>query len=149
MSYTQSRTMPRRAPPTALRLYDGPLPARGKPKFTLPSLPRPAFQAPAIAPRGPAPRTRQSSVTSISSTNSTKSDLSATTLPPLMASADLFDPTATSPSSSQASSPGSSFATERKTVRGPWDSSSSIVVPFDVGSVLPPPKKAAVSPGGR
>ncbi|KAI0029720.1 hypothetical protein K488DRAFT_55720 [Vararia minispora EC-137] len=51
--------MPRRPPPSALLLKDGPLPARGTPKFTLPSMPRPAVCAPAPAPRGGPPRSVQ------------------------------------------------------------------------------------------
>ena len=33
-------------------------------------------------------------------------------------------------------------------VRGPWDHSGSIRVPFDVGAVLPPPMPAAVGARG-
>lgn len=142
--------MPRRSPPTALRLHEGPLPSRGKPKFTLPSVPRPIFHAPSIAPRGPAPRARQASVSSNSS-NSSINSFDPSTLSQVRASSDYF-PTTISPSSSQASSPsasiGSNHGHRQKMVRGPWDSANSIVVPFDVGSVLPPPKRAAVSPGG-
>ncbi|KAF8526832.1 hypothetical protein BU17DRAFT_82252 [Hysterangium stoloniferum] len=42
--------MPRRPPPTALRLHPGPTPPRSHPKHTLPSVPRPAFYAPKAAP---------------------------------------------------------------------------------------------------
>ncbi|KAF5324866.1 hypothetical protein D9611_004535 [Ephemerocybe angulata] len=38
--------MPRRAPPSALRLVPGPTPERGSPKHSLPSLPRPIHTAP-------------------------------------------------------------------------------------------------------
>jgi hypothetical protein len=40
--YLQS--MPRRPPPTPLHLIQGPLPPRGRSKFTMPSMPRPIFQ---------------------------------------------------------------------------------------------------------
>ncbi|ESK87539.1 hypothetical protein Moror_2029 [Moniliophthora roreri MCA 2997] len=35
--------MPRRAPPSALRLVPGPTPPRNAPKHTMPSVPRPTF----------------------------------------------------------------------------------------------------------
>ncbi|SRR6266436_5305679 len=38
--------MPRRPPPTPLLLVQGPLPPRGTSKFTMPSVPRPAFHPP-------------------------------------------------------------------------------------------------------
>ncbi|KDR81379.1 hypothetical protein GALMADRAFT_60000 [Galerina marginata CBS 339.88] len=38
--------MPRRSPPSSLRLTQGPMPPRSAPKHTLPSLPRPAFRRP-------------------------------------------------------------------------------------------------------
>lgn len=41
--------MPRRPPPTPLRLVQGPLPLRSKPRHTLPSVPRPTY-----VPRVPA-----------------------------------------------------------------------------------------------
>ncbi|PAV24370.1 hypothetical protein PNOK_0143800 [Pyrrhoderma noxium] len=56
--------MPRRPPPTSLRLVKGPLPARGHAKHTLPSVPRPVLDASDLArvvtvsiPRVPEPRT--------------------------------------------------------------------------------------------
>ncbi|KZT74234.1 hypothetical protein DAEQUDRAFT_295721 [Daedalea quercina L-15889] len=50
--------MPRRLAPTPLRLVQGPLPKRGEPKHTLPSLPRPVFHHPSRASQGPIPRER-------------------------------------------------------------------------------------------
>ncbi|TCD68227.1 hypothetical protein EIP91_011296 [Steccherinum ochraceum] len=51
--------LPRRPPPSALRLVQGPLPHRARPKHTLPSLPRPAFYPKIHVPRtGPTPRKR-------------------------------------------------------------------------------------------
>ncbi|EKM55753.1 uncharacterized protein PHACADRAFT_96073 [Phanerochaete carnosa HHB-10118-sp] len=54
--------MPRRSPPTPLRLHQGPLPLRGKPKHTMPSLPRPAFHRPIPIAQGPASRPRARSI---------------------------------------------------------------------------------------
>ncbi|KAF7322653.1 hypothetical protein HMN09_00043900 [Mycena chlorophos] len=50
--------MPRRSPPSSLRLFQGPVPARSVPKagHTLPSVPRPTFSQPATVVRGPEPR---------------------------------------------------------------------------------------------
>ncbi|KAH9857807.1 hypothetical protein C2E23DRAFT_881373 [Lenzites betulinus] len=145
--------MPRRSPPTPLRLHAGPLPARGHPKHTLPSLPRPAFHGPALSyntspTAGPVPRAR----------------MAHTALPPLVipdfglpgALAGLFTAQESAPSSptsagSSASvgSTGSMGSVERKRsrefVRGPWDHSGAIRVPFDVGAVLPPPRPVAIN----
>ncbi|KAI0057131.1 hypothetical protein BV25DRAFT_1785881, partial [Artomyces pyxidatus] len=110
--------MPRRPPPTSLRLIDGPLPPRGRSKFTLPSLPRPIFNPPSTAPRGPVPRARQ--------------------LP--------TERRSVSPQGSvQLGSPSPSSPGGGKLARGPWDHSQSIAVPFDVASVLAAPKPAAVT----
>lgn len=51
-------TPARRPPPTSLRLVDGPLPARSRPKHTLPSLPRPTFHPKVTPMPGPKPRRR-------------------------------------------------------------------------------------------
>lgn len=48
----------RRPPPSSLRLVGGPLPARSRPKHTLPSLPRPAFHPKVTPMPGPKPRRR-------------------------------------------------------------------------------------------
>lgn len=50
--------MPRRSAPTPLRLVTGPLPRRGLPRHTLPSVPRPAFHPPVRLSEGPVPRER-------------------------------------------------------------------------------------------
>ncbi|KAK0210426.1 hypothetical protein DFS33DRAFT_1293105 [Desarmillaria ectypa] len=47
--------MPRRPPPTALRLVPGPAPPRNAPKHTLPAVPRPTFYPPHSVGRGPSP----------------------------------------------------------------------------------------------
>ncbi|KAJ7445798.1 hypothetical protein B0H11DRAFT_402990 [Mycena galericulata] len=54
--------MPRRAPPTSLRLVQGPVPPRSLPRHTLPSVPRPTFSQPAMVARGPTPRQQPSSL---------------------------------------------------------------------------------------
>jgi hypothetical protein len=43
-------------------------------------------------------------------------------------------------------SPVSEPASGRKRVRGPWDHSGTISLQFDIGALLTPPKRAAVSP---
>ncbi|TRM59400.1 hypothetical protein BD626DRAFT_508210 [Schizophyllum amplum] len=48
--------MPRRSPPTSLRLAEGPTPARTFAKFAVPSLPRPTFHPPSVMARGPRSR---------------------------------------------------------------------------------------------
>ncbi|KAI0822622.1 hypothetical protein BC628DRAFT_1421577 [Trametes gibbosa] len=145
--------MPRRSPPTPLRLHNGPLPARGQPKHTLPSLPRPAFHGPALAyaAAGPVPRARM-----------THTALPALVIPDAGAGvgvpasvAGLFTALETggsgpsSPTSAGSSVAASSAGVGRKRsrefVRGPWDHSGAIHVPFDVGAVLPPPRPVAVS----
>ncbi|ETW85659.1 hypothetical protein HETIRDRAFT_414650 [Heterobasidion irregulare TC 32-1] len=125
--------MPRRPPPTALRLIDGPLPARGKSKFTLPSIPRPTFHPPSTVARGPVPRSRE--VTSVITANAVTSPQSQPSHLPIP-----------SPVSTGRASPSPSLQSSKLT-RGPWDHSRSISVPFDVESVLAPPKRVAVSSG--
>ncbi|KAI8998897.1 hypothetical protein BD414DRAFT_476364 [Trametes punicea] len=152
--------MPRRSPPTPLRLHTGPLPPRGQPKHTLPSLPRPAFHGPTpSAHSGPVPRARMA-----------HTDLPAlvipepTTVPGLpgvcggpletAGAGGMSSPTsAGSVSTSTLMSGGGRSSLEsgrrrkrsRECVRGPWDHSGAIQVPFDVGAVLPPPKPVAVN----
>ncbi|KAI5835615.1 hypothetical protein K523DRAFT_318942, partial [Schizophyllum commune Tattone D] len=48
--------MPRRPPPSSLRLSGGPTPPRGFAKFAVPSVPRPTFHPPSLMGRGPRPR---------------------------------------------------------------------------------------------
>ncbi|KAH7927737.1 hypothetical protein BV22DRAFT_257471 [Leucogyrophana mollusca] len=124
--------MPRRSPPTALRLVQGPLPPRSQPKHTLPSIPIPAFHPADSLLRGPTPppRTRRPGHTYMISAE----------LPPLDLSSICR------PSSSCSSSPTSSpiSASSGKRIRGPWDHSSSISLQFDVDSLLALPKPVAV-----
>lgn len=50
--------MPRRPPPTPLHLVQGPLPPRGRSKFTMPSIPRPIFHPQKMVGQTPVPRER-------------------------------------------------------------------------------------------
>lgn len=140
--------MVRRSPPTPLRLYNGPLPTRGQPKHTLPSLPCPAFCGPAPlssststnAP-GPVPRAR------MMHTELPQLHIPDLAIPGLFTALD----TGSGPSSptSAASSTGSLSGGGRKRskefVRGPWDHSGAIRVPFDVSTVLAPLRPAAIN----
>lgn len=91
------------------------------PKHTLPSVPRPIFHPLAFVV-GPAPRARCS-------------DQDGTTGIPA-----LIIP---SPAASDSWSPSGSAS--GKILRGPWDHSGSIPVPFDVEKMLAPLKAAVVS----
>ncbi|KAF9264954.1 hypothetical protein L218DRAFT_1076382 [Marasmius fiardii PR-910] len=109
--------MPRRSPPTALRLASGPTPPRNTPKHTMPSLPRPTFYPQAAVPRGPSPAPRHKSKDGL--------NLSVAEL-------------------------GKSYqyinvlAVAAPKVRGPWDHSGSIRLPFNAESLLAPMKPVAV-----
>ncbi|KAI0075484.1 hypothetical protein K474DRAFT_1582781, partial [Panus rudis PR-1116 ss-1] len=108
----------RRRPPSPLRLVEGPLPPRNKPKHTLPSLPRPAFNPKVhiVTAPGPKPRRRVNS------------------------QADLTDSEGSlSPSSSRSS-------LSDMPLRGPWDHSGCIKVPIDLATLLTPPRPVAVNP---
>lgn len=140
--------MPRRSPPTPLRLHVGPLPPRGMPKHTMPSLPRPAFYgaAPTVNPTpGPIPRPRM-----------THTELPLLVIPePVAPPAALSAPTPAAPERQLWSGPSSPTSAEstrstprkksREFARGPWDHSGAIHVPFDIGAVLPPPMPAALN----
>jgi len=109
-----SSTMPRRPPPTPLQLFHGPLPPRGQPKFTLPSVPRPIFHPPSVIARGPVSRERVHPVgrrTSIAESGEGPQE---------------------SPSPLTSSSVGK--------MRGPWDHSRSMS--SVIGRVVAPPKAA-------
>ncbi|TFK42795.1 hypothetical protein BDQ12DRAFT_293396 [Crucibulum laeve] len=131
--------MPRRPPPTSLRLVSGPTPPRSTPKHVLPCVPRPAFHPPTATSRGaiqqnPHTLTRHGfDSAGPESPPSLCVDISATVL--------VLGDAGTSPS--RQSSPRSS----PKVQRGPWDHSGSIAVPFDVGDLLTPMKRVVVSPG--
>ncbi|KIK95859.1 hypothetical protein PAXRUDRAFT_139761 [Paxillus rubicundulus Ve08.2h10] len=118
--------MRRRGPPSALRLFQGPLPPRSQPKHTLPSIPLPAFHPAAALPHGPtpAPRSRPTHVISPD-------------LPPL----DLAVICGPNSSGDLSSTPTSS---PTKRLRGPWDDSSSVALVVDVDSILAMPKPVAI-----
>ncbi|KAG2076056.1 hypothetical protein BDR04DRAFT_815317 [Suillus decipiens] len=119
---------PRRAPPSALRLVQGPLPPRATPKHTLPSFPCPAFQPEAILPHGPM---SQSRIRHADPMLPTFFDL-----PPL-------DLVIAGTYRSQLSTPTSSLPTSGHRIRGPWNHSSSIGVQVDIDSLIALPKPAA------
>ncbi|KAJ7871515.1 hypothetical protein B0H14DRAFT_2345176 [Mycena olivaceomarginata] len=109
--------MPRRSPPSSLRLWVGPVPARSIPKHTMPSMPRPTWAQPAALARGPSPRPqaghKEDPVLAVKF-----SEIPSHLLPP-------------TPSS-------------QGSMRGPWDHSGSIQLPMDVESLLSPLKPAAL-----
>lgn len=111
--------MPRRAPPTSLRLIQGPTPPRNAPKHTLPSMPRPTFH--------PSPATKQPTVTRSRSA----------TLPSL----DIGLGGESEGRLLLTASP----AVSTQKIRGPWDHSGCIAVVFDVENMLAPLKPVAVS----
>ncbi|KAI0747851.1 hypothetical protein C8Q80DRAFT_1120486 [Daedaleopsis nitida] len=134
--------MPRRSPPTPLRLHNGPLLPRGMPRHTLPSLPRPAFQCPIpTVNAGPIPRTRM-----------THTELPVLDIPNIAAPSALEPSVSWSgPSSPTSASSMSSTRSKRSKefVKGPWDHSGTIQVPIDVGAMLPPPMPAAINARGE
>ncbi|PIL23743.1 hypothetical protein GSI_13493 [Ganoderma sinense ZZ0214-1] len=141
--------MPRRSPPTPLRLHVGPLPPRSVPKHTMPSLPRPAFHgaAPTInTTTGAIPRPRMTHI-----------ELPSLVIPePAAPSTALTAASLETQAWSGPSSPTSAESTRsttrkksREFTRGPWDHSGAIHVPFDVGAVLPPPMPAAINAAGE
>ncbi|KAH8108450.1 hypothetical protein DFH11DRAFT_1862394 [Phellopilus nigrolimitatus] len=108
--------MPRRQPPTSLRLVEGPLPMRGQARHTLPSVPRPALVSVNVS-------------RSLNWSSSARSEPRAAVLSP--------------PGLSHA---GRGVGAGSPPVRGPWDHSRVVSLPIDVGSVLPLPKPVAISP---
>ncbi|KAJ7197241.1 hypothetical protein GGX14DRAFT_471971 [Mycena pura] len=120
--------MPRRSPPTSLRLVQGPVPPRSVPRHTLPSVPRPTFSQPAQVARGAAPR--QAAQEDPHFAGKFKA-LPEIVIPP-NSSLPTVVLSATSPSS-------------RGSRRGPWDHSGSIQTPIDMGSLLAPLKPVALA----
>lgn len=152
--------MPRRSPPTPLRLVTGPLPMRNVPKHTLPSRPQPIFHSRAPAARTSRPRARSHSLDALPATDDGVADLGAHILVQMpsvwrLGHADAAtDSAASSPVSSERGSedgvrpvsPASATAATRVR-RGPWDHSGSIKVPFDVETVLAPLRPAVLTVG--
>ncbi|KAJ6618278.1 hypothetical protein B0H10DRAFT_2030115 [Mycena sp. CBHHK59/15] len=122
--------MPRRAPPTSLRLVQGPVPPRSVPRHTLPSVPRPTFSQPATVARGPAPRQQAAQY------EDPLLSAKFTALPEI-----IIPPNTSLPSSMlSATSPSS-----RGSLRGPWDHSGCIPTPLDVESLLRPLQPVALA----
>lgn len=142
----------RRPPPTALRLVSGPLPARNKPRHTLPSMPRPAFYPKVHAPNdGPKPRRRVNSVTDVlpmveeSKRLTHHSSMSESgSFVERGGNSGTSSPTLSDAGSSSFSRP-STPPMEQRIVRGPWDHASAIKVNIDVEMLLAPLRPAAVS----
>ncbi|KAI5124063.1 hypothetical protein M0805_003890 [Coniferiporia weirii] len=146
--------MPRRPPPTSLRLVQGPLPPRGIARHTLPSVPRPA-----LAPLNVSRET-------VLSTDSTSHAHANYTAQPRRRSVERglgtsglgpgvsvgvsvgYAPGAgySSPSSASTPSPSPQAISSPPLMRGPWDYSRAVSLTIDVGSVLALPKPAAISP---
>ncbi|KAJ4501755.1 hypothetical protein C8R41DRAFT_13131 [Lentinula lateritia] len=118
----------RRAPPSPLRLVQGPTPPRSAPKHTMPSVPRPTFCPPMIVSRGATGRPRASAL----QVDVVMKEIKSASLSPLSAHA--------SPRS--LGSISESPTTLR--VRGPWDHSASIILPFEAEEILAPLKAAIV-----
>lgn len=137
--------MPRRSPPTPLRLVTGPLPTRRQPKHTLPSVPRPAFHPPVEVKQGPIARARAKSLQEAEQLAFELDQLLGIALPERRRSIGRrsVDSGASSPVSVSSGPP--SPQNERFVKRGPWDHSSSIRVPFDVEAVLRPLQPAALT----
>jgi hypothetical protein len=158
--------MPRRPPPTSLRLIDGPLPSRSVPRHTMPSVPAPVFQ-PAVG--GPLPREREKPhtssnydapvlavITTVPTALSLPSSSSAGISPVSGADSEHHDLRHSRSSSSLSSanssaSPSPSFramspapAKDGRSLRGPWDHSSSISFHVNVDTLLAAPAPAAV-----
>lgn len=146
--------MPRRPAPSPLRLHQGPLPARGQPKHTLPSLPRPAFHPPVQAAPGPAPRSRAQSLAEHdeppmhSTARERLPGVAAQPRSSFGSTRTSTDSGASSPVSAAASregdAPPAAGTASAPVVRGPWDHSASIKVVLDISDVLPPPAPAAL-----
>ncbi|KZT03529.1 uncharacterized protein LAESUDRAFT_335846 [Laetiporus sulphureus 93-53] len=141
--------MTRRPAPTPLRLMTGPVPRRGAPKHTLPSLPRPAFHPPVRISKGPVPRERAHALVM------PEPDAFARTLP----IAPLRSPTSarsgstdgcTSRSSSESTrsrrSSSPPFAEDLR-VRGPWEKHTrAFELGIDISTVVVPPGPVAINP---
>jgi len=125
--------MPRRPPPTALRLATGPSPPRNKPKHTLPSIPLPTFY----------PLRVKESDLQARQTTERRQTIMHRELPTL----DILTlPYGSGSGNTSPVSAGSMGEGRGKIIKGPWDHSGSISLDFDVESVLAPLKPVAVSP---
>lgn len=143
--------MPRRSPPTPLRLVDGPIPPRNRPKHTLPSRPHPVFHP---VPYAVHPRVRARSTDGMCAYAPASRRGSVDELITIADAGRMYESRSSSPVSASSSSDAGSRAPSPLpqvegfvVMRGPWDHSSSIKVPFDVKAVLTPPQPAVVNPG--
>ncbi|KAH9951496.1 hypothetical protein B0H21DRAFT_285987 [Amylocystis lapponica] len=151
---------PRRAPPTPLRLVTGPLPARGKPRHTLPSIPRPAFNPAAhVVQTGPVPRSRASAPEPVDSYMTP-----AQLLPFMIPMSRGYSSGSSSPTSagsgssdgdrSRSPSPAERMLRKERTHSrsSSTESSRSSVhsrsasMSFDISTILAPPRPAAINP---
>lgn len=128
--------MPRRSPPSSLRLVSGPIPTRGQPKHTLPVAPQPTFY--------PKP-----SSTQLRATQTVMPPLISSYLEEQMSQAVLkqdsnldVDSNGVHPSSSESAASGSSDS-DTHWVRS-WIPLQTEPFVFDVGLVLPSLPKAIV-----
>lgn len=116
--------MPRRPPPSALRLFQGPLPPRSEPKHRLPSVPSPTFYPKGALPRQPSPPP---------GVKPNFARVACSELTRLGPEISMYGP-----------SPTSSPCCTTKRRRGPWDDSSSLDLHVDVDSLLAVPKPVVV-----
>ncbi|KAJ3788738.1 hypothetical protein GGU11DRAFT_790208 [Lentinula aff. detonsa] len=118
----------RRGPPSPLHLAQGPTPPRSAPKHTMPSVPRPTFRPPMIVSRRLTVRPRASAL----QVEVVMEEIKSASLSPLSACI------------SARSSGSISESPTTLRVRGPWDHSASIILPFEEGKILVPLKAAIV-----
>ncbi|EIN07669.1 hypothetical protein PUNSTDRAFT_126649 [Punctularia strigosozonata HHB-11173 SS5] len=140
--------MPRRPPPTSLRLVAGPLPPRSKPRHTLPSLPMPAFYPTAETRLREKPRaSRDAPVLAIDTSVPAALAFPAGASPISADDSRLRHSRSSSSISSTSSTPASPAARQTRAIRGPWDHSSSIPFQVDVDALLAAPAPAALTVG--
>ena len=167
--------MPRRPAPSPLRLVQGPLPKRGEPKHTLPSLPRPAFHPPSRASQGPVPRERSQIYAPNADQEVSGARASVVQLAPALPTGAVSPTSAwssvngggsmsrghsrqnsTSSTSSRRSSRSSreslrssrsSLDEDADATYGPWVTNiKTFGLPFDPSTLIMPPQPAAINP---
>jgi len=159
--------MPRRPPPTSLLLVQGPLPSRGKPKHTLPSLPRPTLlppnlsrasgpsQIPRAAGRGRSNSVEDAMVFSVCNpsycSTGVEHGIRFSSMESLLSSSTSsrrgsLDSTWSSNHSRPTSPSNSLPLSDGKLPGRSWARSSTPSLTFDVDELLALPKPAAISP---
>ncbi|EPT05415.1 hypothetical protein FOMPIDRAFT_1021255 [Fomitopsis schrenkii] len=165
--------MPRRSAPTPLRLVQGPLPKRGEPKHTLPSLPRPAFHPPSRVSQGPVPRERSQVYATTADREDSGARASVAQLVPALPTGAVSPTSAwfgssggsksrghsressTSSSSSRRNSRSSRESSRTSSLDeenadmayGPWVTNvKTFGLPFDPSTLIMPPQPAAINP---